>query len=96
MVFRSADVIDNRPKSRQTDSIPEVPKPVLDPVKPIALQCRDLLLQEGGSRILTPLFASSLEVKKLCALLLGDLVRFGNVSVYFGLFEKKMLGMSKK
>ncbi|XP_061187480.1 uncharacterized protein LOC133195609 [Saccostrea echinata] len=80
-------VIENRPSSRQVDPIPEVPKPVLDPVKPVAVQCREQLLQEGGSRILTPMLSSSLEVKKLCALLLGDLVHFGNVDVHMTLTQ---------
>ncbi|XP_062618912.1 uncharacterized protein LOC134280511 [Saccostrea cucullata] len=80
-------VIENRPSSRHVDPIPEVPKPVLDPVKPVAIQCRDQLLQEGGSRILTPMFSPSLEVKKLCALLLGDLVHFGNVEVHMTLTQ---------
>lgn len=81
MVYIS-DVIDNRPDSRKEETIPEVPRPVLDPIRPVAGQCRDLLIQEGGSRLLAPLFAFSPEVKKLCSLLLGDLVHFGNVSLH--------------
>lgn len=80
-------VIDNRPDSRKEETIPEVPKPVLDPIRPVAGQCRDLLIQEGGSRLLAPLFASSPEVKKLCSLLLGDLVHFGNVDVHMKLSQ---------
>ena len=78
-------MIENRPGTRSVDPIPEIPKPVLDPLKPVASQCRELLLQEGGSRILAPLFSSSIEVRKLSALLLGDLVHYGNVSINFNM-----------
>lgn len=76
-------MIESRPGTRSVDPIPEIPKPVLDPLKPVASQCRELLLQEGGSRILAPLFSSSIEIRKLSALLLGDLVHYGNVSIIF-------------
>ena len=56
-------------------------KPVIDRCRPIAQQCRELLLEEVGDKLMREIFNRSKEMKKQCVLLLHDLVHHGEVGI---------------
>ena len=56
-------------------------KPVIDRCRPIAQQCRELLLEEVGDKLMRDIFNRSKEMKKQCVLLLHDLVHHGEVGI---------------
>ena len=55
-------------------------KPLIDRCRPIAQQCRELLMEEVGDRVVREIFNRSKPLKKQCVLLLHDLVQHGEVS----------------
>ena len=55
-------------------------KPLIDRCRPIAQQCRELLLEEVGDILVRGIFNRSKDMKKQCVLLLHDLVQHGEVN----------------
>ena len=55
-------------------------KPLIDRCRPIAQQCRELLLEEVGDILVRGIFNRSKVMKKQCVLLLHDLVQHGEVN----------------
>ncbi|CAG2240415.1 unnamed protein product [Mytilus edulis] len=63
------------------------PKPVINMSKPIANQCRECLLKEGGASLIIGIFSKSKDVRKCHVLLLQDLVHFGDVENHMTLSQ---------
>ena len=66
--------LQNQPKVEKTR------KPLIDRCRPIAQQCRELLLEEVGDNVVREIFSKSKPMKKQCVLLLHDMVQYGEVS----------------
>ena len=65
----------------KSQSVVEKPhKPLIDRCRPIAQQCRELLLEGLGDKVVREIFNKSKPLKKQCVLLLHDLVQHGEVS----------------
>ncbi|XP_071133369.1 uncharacterized protein [Mytilus edulis] len=63
------------------------PKPVINMGRPIANQCRECLLKEGGASLIIGIFSKSKDVRKCHVLLLQDLVHFGDVENHMTLSQ---------
>lgn len=79
-IFSLTDMKSKEPVISQSKSTPS-PKPVINISRPIASQCRECLLKEGGVSIVNGIFSKSKEFRKYSVLLIQDLVHFGDVSL---------------